>query len=366
MNLLESLESGPEDTPRYLDPVAPATVLVVDDDPLTQELLAEFLREIPGVRVEIFAAGTVALDWCRQHEPDLVITDVQMPDIDGISLIVELGRLEHMRGVPLVVVTAEKNPEVRYQALDAGASDYLTKPLNAREVQARAKSMLAVRDAHRSLHQKSEWLSGQVKAATRTLHDQEEEVILSLSKALEQRESETGRHIVRIAHYSERIAAGLGLGENHQRTLFLTAPMHDIGKIAIPDHILLKPARLTDSEFAMMKRHTLIGHEILSPCTSTLMRVAADIALNHHERWDGTGYPNGISGEAISYPSRIVSAADVLDALLASRPYKAGWEWSAAIDHIVDGAGTQFAPDVSEAVSAAADDLFAIYTELAD
>lgn len=343
-----------------------ARVVVVDDDLFARELMAEFLSELGGLRLEVFESAASALEWCSEHEPDLVITDYEMPGLDGVSFVRELRELPHFKGVPVVVVTAAQDPTVRFLALEAGANDYLTKPLAAREVQARTKNMLAVRTGYRAIHQRSEWLAEEVEFATKALEDREQETILSLSKALGHRESETGQHTLRMAHYCKIIGQAVGLHPLQLRTLFLAAPLHDIGKIGVPDHILMKPARLSDSEFQVMKLHTTIGAEILADCKTPLLRAAANIALNHHERWDGTGYPGGLAGEEIPIPSRIVAAADVLDALLSSRPYKHGWEWEAAIGHILQGGGAQFAPEVTEACAKAAGELRDVFETLQD
>ncbi len=348
------------------DSIQNPRIVLVDDDLLAREVMAEMLAGLEGVRLEAFNAPRDALRWCTHNEPDLVITDHQMPGLDGVSVVKELRALPHMAGVPIVVVTAAQDPELRFEALEAGANDYLTKPLAAREVQARTQNMLAVRTGYRAMHQRSEWLADEVDMATRALEDREQEAILSLSRALGFRESQSGSHTHRLAHFSKLIGGELGLHPIQQRTLFLAAPLHDIGKIGVPDHILMKPSRLSDSEFQIMKQHTTIGHEILAECRTPLLKAAADIALNHHERWDGTGYPRGLAGEEIPIPSRIVAMGDVLDALVSTRPYKHGWEWDAAIAHIVDGAGRQFAPEVADAVMVSQEGLREIFEAFRD
>ncbi|MDH3223985.1 MAG: response regulator [Gemmatimonadota bacterium] len=350
----------------YTESIRRPRIVVLDDDRFARELLMEILAALGDVLLEPFELPQDALQWCKDNEADLVITDYEMPGLDGVSFVRELRTLPQMEGVPIVVVTAAHDPDIRFRALEAGANDYLTKPLAAREVQARAHNMLAVRTGFRAIHRRSEWLAEEVQMATRALEDREQEAILSLSRALGFRESRTGNHTRRVAHVSRLIGEALGLHPIQQRTLFLAAPLHDIGKIGVPDHILMKPARLSDGEFQIMKRHTTIGHQILAKCKTPLLKAAADIALSHHERWDGTGYPTGLAGEEIPISSRIVAVSDVLDALVSSRPYKHGWAWGAATAHIVDGAGRQFAPEVADAVTERQDDLRAVFEEYAD
>ena len=342
------------------------TIVIVDDDLFAREMMVEILGQLGPLRLETFGEPGDALSWCVEHEPDLVITDYEMPGMDGVAFVQALRELRHLAGVPIVVVTAAQDPQLRLRALESGATDYLSKPLAAREVQARTHNMLAARVGYRAMHQRSEWLAEEVEMATQALEEREQEAILSLSRALGFRESQTGHHTHRVAHVSKIIGEKLGLHPIQQRTLFLAAPLHDIGKIGVPDHILMKPARLSDSEFQIMKRHTNIGHEILAECRTPLLKAAADIALSHHERWDGTGYPAGLAGEEIPIPSRIVAVADVLDALVSSRPYKHGWEWDAAINHIVHGAGQQFAPEVADAVAEAEPDLRQVFETYKD
>ncbi len=321
-----------------------ASILVVDDDLFALNLLDELITGFSGSHVAACDSAEEAIAWCRDHTPDVVVTDYQMPGIDGLQFLTHLRSQETTREVPVMMVTALDDREIRRRALDLGANDFLSKPLDAAEVKARLRNMILVRQAQQLLANQTRELGCQVRLATSRLAGREQEIVLRLCRAAEFRDWESGEHLVRAAHYARIIARELGLTAGDQELIFLATPMHDVGKIGIPDHILLKPSRLDDSEFAFMKQHTVIGHRILGGSEAELLQIAAEIALSHHERFDGAGYPNGIRGEAIPRFGRIVAIADVFDALLSHRPYKMPWSVDAAVALVREGAGTQFDP----------------------
>jgi putative two-component system response regulator len=322
-----------------------STILIVDDDRLASALLEHLLNGLADCHALCFSTGGEALTWCATAVPDLVITDHQMPGITGLDLIAQLRQEPRTREVPIMMISAAEDREVRYQALELGANDFLGKPIDAPEVKVRTRNMLNLRKAQRTLAARSELLAEEVKQATSIIAAREQETILRLSRAAEYRDWETGSHIMRMAHFARIIAAELGLAEAEQEAIFLSTPMHDIGKIGVPDYILLKPGRLDDTEFAIMKQHTLIGHQILQGSSSDLLRLAAEIALSHHERYAGAGYPKGIQGEAIPLPGRIVAVADVFDALTSERPYKREWQVDAAVATMKQESGSHFDPE---------------------
>jgi putative two-component system response regulator len=246
--------------------------------------------------------------------------------------------------IPVLMVTADHETELRHQALQAGANDFLTKPVDRVEFLARARNMLALRKSHKQLANRAEWLAEEVRKATAEIVEREHETIFCLSRAAEYRDPETGAHILRMAHYSRLIARRLGLSQEQQDMLFEAAPMHDIGKVGIPDMILLKPGRLFDAEFEIMKMHATIGYEILRTSKSPLMQVAAEIAWTHHEKFDGSGYPRGLVGEDIPLFGRIVAVADVFDALTSERPYKRAWKVEEAQAFLQEWSGRHFDP----------------------
>lgn len=328
----------------------PQIVVIVDDDIFGLALLRTLVEKAGTVHVETFPDPLEALAWCRNNEMDVLITDYEMPGMNGLALVRALRAHPRTRDVPMMMITALEDRDIRYQALDCGANDYLNKPLDAPEVRARVRNMLAVSEGQRALQRRSDYLAREVRKATASIAEREREIVLRLSRAAEFRDVETGSHIMRIAHFSELIARALGRPEGECEQIFLASPMHDVGKIGIPDNILLKPGRFTGEEFEIMQQHTVIGHRILSGSQSELLQLAAEIALSHHERFDGAGYPHKRAGTAIPMAGRIVAVADVFDALMSSRPYKRAWTLDETLGLIRVGRGKQFDPDCVEAL----------------
>lgn len=322
-----------------------ATIVLVDDDVLALEMLRDLVSSIPGTAVRAFGRPEEALEWCRAHQPDVVITDHVMPGLTGLELIRSLRAGPDTADVPVMMITATEDRGLRFRALESGASDVLGKPLDGAEVLARTRNMLAIRRGQRLLAERSQLLETEVRRATAEIVAREQETILRLSRAAEYRDWETGTHIVRVAWYARITARELGLSEAEQELLFRAAPMHDVGKIGVPDDILLKPGALDPAEFEIMKQHTVIGYRILGGSSSELLRVAADVALTHHERWDGAGYPDQRRDTGIPLCGRIVAVADSYDALTSRRPYKSSWPAELAWQFLATNAGTRFDPD---------------------
>jgi len=304
------------------------------------------------------------LAWCMANEPDLVVVDYMMPQMSGIQL--TEGFRSRYPDIPVLMVTANHETELRHQALQSGVTDFLNKPLDNVEFLARAKNMLAIRSSHLALSNRAEWLAQEVRKATEQIVAQERETIFCLSRAAEYRDPETGAHIQRMAHYSRHIAKCLGLSVEQQDLLLEAAPMHDIGKVGIPDMILLKPGKLTEHEFSIMKQHAVIGYEVLNASSSHLMKVAAEIAHTHHEKLDGTGYPRGLRGADIPLFGRIVSVADVFDALTSERPYKKAWSLDQASQMLREGEGKHFDTACVEAFFANWDEVLEIKNRFVD
>lgn len=319
-------------------------VLVVDDCPATLILMSQIIASVDAKAVT-FNDPSEALKNAPGLDIDLALVDYDMPGaLNGVELIKKLRFLARFIDIPIVMVTACDKPATRYAALEAGATDFLRKPADPAEVKSRLRNLLKLRDAQNKLRDKVSWLATEVSKATRELIEREEEIIYRLSLAAEHRDTETGSHIARMARYCLLIAEGLGLDADECRTIYLAAPMHDIGKIAVPDSILLKPGRLTDEERSIMEYHTIHGHKILAGSKSPLIRMAAEIAISHHERWDGTGYPNKLKGEDIPLFGRIAAIADVFDALTSERPYKSAWSPEKARASIIQSSGSHFDP----------------------
>jgi response regulator RpfG family c-di-GMP phosphodiesterase len=322
---------------------AEASVLVVvDDDPLVHELVRHIVADLRALRVEAFDDAAIALAWLRTHEADVVITDYQMPGLSGTELIAAVRHEPHLADIPIMMITASEDRAVRVAALTTGANDVLSKPIEPTEVRARTTNMLAIRRGQRLVAQRSSWLEAEVRRATAAIAARERETILRLSKAAEYRDWETGSHIIRVSLYARLIARGLQLPTDEQDMLFQAAPMHDVGKIGIADAILLKVGELDAAEFEAIKEHTVIGHRILTGSSSPLLQAAADIALTHHERVDGTGYPRRLHGDAIPLHGRVVAVADTFDALTSRRPYKAAWPAPLAWEYLRQHVGTRF------------------------
>ena len=320
-------------------------VLIVDDAEINLLLFAALIQRMGNCEAVKFANAHEGLAWAQTHDVDLVIVDYMMPKLHGIDFIHQLRATKGREDVPVLMITANDQKQIRYRALDAGATDFLTKPVDKIEFMARVNNMVQLGASRKALANRAAWLAEEVRKATFEILQRERETVVRLSKAAEYRDPETGAHILRMAHYSELIARGMGLTLAEQDLLLQAAPMHDIGKVGIADHILLKPGRLTPDEFEIMKQHALFGYEILKGSSSRVLQAGADIARGHHEKFDGSGYPNGLAGDAIPIFSRIVAVADVFDALTSERPYKKAWALDRAADHIKASAGTHFDPE---------------------
>lgn len=342
-------------------------VHIVDDNDTNLMLFEQLaLRTGPDVRVVTYVDPVVAYEACRRDVPDMIVVDYMMPVMDGHQYVEAVRKLPGLRDVPIVMVTAAAERSVRQKALELGVTDFLAKPVDPAEARLRFSNLLALRRGHLQLRDRNRWLADEVRKATTTVVQREQELILRLSKAAEFRDPETGAHIVRMARYSELIALRLGQDEEYCALILKAAPMHDLGKLGIPDGILLKPGKLTDEEFLVMTRHPEIGHEILKGSESHLIQFGAEIALTHHEKWDGSGYPNRLRGEDIPLSGRIVAVADVFDALTSERPYKAAWPLEKARKLLEDGAGSHFDPACVAAFLAEWDAVMKIREEVAD
>lgn len=319
-------------------------VLIIDDDKTNVMLFSFLVKKVEDAIPVEFIDPQAALVWCETHDPDLVLVDYMMPELNGLQFIQRFRAMRGKTGIPIIMVTVDTENEVRHRALELSANDFLTKPVDKIELAARVRNMLALRKSQLHLANQAEWLSTEVKKATAEIHSREQEVIHRLSRAAEFRDPETGAHLLRMANYACHIARNLGLSEAEQELILGAAPMHDVGKMGTPDHILLKPGRLTDEEMVIMRRHAEIGAEILKGSNSPLLQTAAVIAITHHEKYDGSGYPHGIKGTEIPLFGRITAVADVFDALTSERPYKPSWEIERAMAFLHENSGNHFDP----------------------
>lgn len=327
-----------------------SNIVVVDDEPSNVALLERILEWGGFRRVTGFGDPSVALQTCLAQPPDLIILDLHMPRMDGFKLITSFRlAMERSEYFPIVVYTADISNETRMRALELGASDFLTKPGEATEIMLRVRNLLETRHLHRKLKEHNKELDLLIRERTSELEDARLDALERLAMAAEFRDDDTGQHARRVGWLSGEIARRLNTNDVEPEAIELAAPLHDIGKIGIPDAVLLKPDKLLPEEFEVIKTHTTIGAKILGGSNSQVLKLAAAIALTHHEKWNGSGYPLGLVGEQIPLAGRIVAVADVFDALTHERPYKRAWTQSAASDHIKGLSGTEFDPAVVEA-----------------
>lgn len=328
------------------------TILVTDDD-LWQQKLIEVTLSGMGYRIITAADGEKALSLVTQHMPDVILLDIQMPKKNGFEVLAEVKQNATTRGIQVVMVTGSEENEARAKALELGADDFLIKPVDRVLLKARIQSSVKLKAYYDHLKTYQQHLEAEVDEKTRQLREAFDqlkesslETIFRLARAAEYKDEDTGDHILRMSHSSEALAEGLGLDKKHRDMILYASPMHDVGKIGIPDRILLKPGRLDPEEWEIMKNHTIFGARILEGSSSEIVQLAEVIALTHHEKWDGSGYPQGLNGREIPLEGRIVAVADVFDALLSVRPYKKAFPLDQALDILKQGRGAHFDPDV--------------------
>ncbi|MBR9867710.1 MAG: response regulator [Oceanospirillales bacterium] len=301
------------------------TILVVDDAPVNLDVISGILA--PHYNVRVANNGALALKIANKQLPDLILLDVMMPEMDGYEVCRQLKTSPDTSSIPVIFVTAAGDTDSEIQGFDVGGVDYITKPLNPTTVLKRVETHLSLVNVDK-------------------LNRLARNAILMLGEAGHYNDEDTGKHIWRMAEYARLIASNLKLPPESCEMIELAAPLHDTGKIGIPDEILKAPRKLTPEEWEIMKTHSQIGYEILNQSDNSVFKLAAEIAQSHHERWEGTGYPNGLKGTEIPLAARIVSVADVYDALTMERPYKHSWSADEAFDEIKRGANTQFDPEV--------------------
>ena len=317
-----------------------ATLLIVDDIPENIDVLRGILKQ--DYKIKVASNGEKALKIAQSDSaPDLILLDIMMPGMDGYEVCRQLKANFSTANIPVIFVTAKGETADESLGFDIGAVDYITKPVSPPLVLRRVRT-------HLSLYDEKRLLDEMVKERTKELDQTRLQIIQRLGRAAEYKDNETGMHVIRMSHYSKLLGLANGMSEDEAELLLNAAPMHDIGKIGIPDRILLKPGKLDADEWEIMKTHSQMGADIIGTHSSVLLTLARNIALTHHERWDGTGYPNGLKGEEISIPARIVAIADTFDALTTIRPYKHAWSVQDAINLLQQEAGTHFDPDLVE------------------
>ena len=335
-----------------------ANILIVDDQAANVILLEKILKQAGYKNIFHTTDSRQTLTLYQEHDVDLLLLDIRMPQPDGFEVMEQLQQtIDNDDYLPILVLTAELTAETRSRALSNGAKDFLTKPFDRLEALQRIHNILEVRLLHRQIKNYNAHLEQEVKKRTQELEDSRLEVIRRLGRAAEYKDNETGNHILRMSKFCQLLARAAGMSESYAEMMLCAAPMHDIGKIGIPDQILLKPGKLEPDEWEIMKTHVDIGGDILSGSHSPLLKMAANIALTHHEKWDGGGYPNGLAGENIPLEGRICALCDVFDALTSERPYKKAWPIEKALELIKAESGHHFDPQLVNIFASILDDI---------
>lgn len=346
--------------------ISKATILLVDDEPLNLRLL-ETLLKAEGYATLSSGSGAEALVLAAQSHPDLILLDIMMPEMDGFEVTRMLKADHRTSKIPIIVTTALDDHTSRMRALEMGAEEFLVKPVNRAELSVRVKNLLRLKEYADFLADHNQRLEAQVVARTAQLSESYRETIYTMTAAAEHKDEDTGLHVSRVSHYCRALAEYLGKDASFCDCIYFASPMHDIGKIGVPDHILLKPGKHSPEEWEIMKTHTDLGARILSRGNSPYLRMGAEIALNHHERWDGSGYPNGKRREEIPLSARLAIIADQYDALRAKRPYKEALDHDAVMKIICQGDGRtmpgHFDPAVMRAFMSCSDNLRGIYAK---
>jgi putative two-component system response regulator len=328
-----------------------ACILAVDDQVQNVNIIDRLLRRAGFDRVVTTTQPHNARPLFEEHKPDLVLLDLHMPGLDGFGVLDELSPLLPPDGyLPIVFITADADTHLKKRALSMGAKDFVNKPFDATEIVLRIRNLLAARYLYLALQAQNDVLEARVQERTGELEQAQLEILNRLSRAADFRDDDTMQHTERVGRLSAALARELGMHDEDVALLRLAAPLHDLGKIAVPDSILLKGGGLNDDEFGVVKTHTTIGARLLSGSTHPLLQMAEEIARTHHEQWDGSGYLQGLQGDAIPLVSRIVAVADVFDALTHRRTYKKSWPLSEVLDELNRQKGRQFDPAVVDAL----------------
>ncbi|KDE39015.1 Response regulator [Nitrincola lacisaponensis] len=343
-----------------------ARILIVDDEPANLKLLDKMLSGQGYQDCVLIRDPREVLHSYQQQRPDLILLDINMPHLDGYQVMEQLVALNDPLLPPIVILTAQHTKDYLLRALAGGARDFVSKPFDRNELLMRVRNLLDAQLAHRMLHSQKDVLEDMVRQRTEELHATRLQVVQRLGMAAEYRDEETGFHILRMSHICALLAKQIGWDDEQCDLMLNASPMHDIGKIGIPDAILLKPGKFEPHEWEIIKNHAVIGAKLLEGDDSALMRMAREIALTHHEKWDGSGYPNGLVGEAIPISGRIAALADVFDALTSTRPYKKAWSVEAAVDLIKESSGSHFDPDLVEVFLRKLPDILAISARYAE
>ncbi|HAY82309.1 MAG TPA: two-component system response regulator [Planctomycetaceae bacterium] len=350
-------------------------IMIVDDEPVNIKVVKKYLRDAGYQHFITTSDSQIALGKIRHEIPDLVLLDVMMPHVNGLEILEAMRWSEQLQCIPTLILTASSDAEMKLKALEHGAVDFLAKPVDPSELQLRVRNALIAKVHQNKLADYSRQLEHEVSLRTAELVSSREEVIRCLATAAECRDKETGNHVIRVGLYSGILARELGMDEYTASLIEQAAVLHDVGKIGIPDSILLKPGRLTAEEINIMRQHCEIGHRILtmkdderiaSGMRSPILKVAATIAMSHHEKWDGSGYPHGLTREHIPIEGRIAAVADVFDALSSTRAYKGAYDLEQCFIELIEGQETHFDPLVVHAFFNRRNEIVKVYEDYSD
>ena len=363
-------------------------IMIVDDEAFNIMVVRRHLQRIGYENFVTTSDSTQAVDMIRRERPAVVLLDIIMPQVSGLDILQTIRGEDGLQRIPVLILTASTDAETRLKALELGATDFLSKPVDPSELALRLRNTLVIRAHQDHLEKYSEELEHQVRQRTVELAASRQEVIHCLARAAEFRDEHTAQHVIRVGHYAAIVARQLGFDNQRAEILEQAAQLHDVGKIGVSDTILLKPAKLDPEEFSLMQKHCKFGRQIIQPmgddqwetlrshaqmgssipevCSSPIMATAAVIAYAHHEKWDGSGYPLGSAGQQIPLEGRIVAVADVFDALSSKRPYKPAFSREKCLAILEEGRATHFDPDVLDAFLARLEDILKVQTEYAD
>lgn len=319
-------------------------ILIVDDQIVNVKLLEKILKRAGFENIFSTTDSRQAVNLYLQHNIDALLLDIRMPHLDGFEVMEKLQSVVKNDYLPILVLTAELTSETRNKSLSNGAKDFITKPFDRTEVLQRIKNIIEVRLLHKQITEQNKILDEKVKKRTQELEDSQLEIIQRLGLAAEYKDNETGNHVLRMSKFSQLLGKTIGFSDKDAEILLHATSMHDIGKIGIPDNIFLKPGKLDAEEWEIMKTHVTIGAEVLANGKSAILKLAHVVILTHHEKWDGSGYPNGLIAEGIPIPGRICAISDVFDALTSTRPYKKPWSIEDAMALIKEESGKHFDP----------------------
>lgn len=341
-------------------------ILIIDDQKLHSFFLEKLLKQEGFTQVLCVIDPLKALNNIREFQPDLIVLDLVMPQVNGFQIMEQLNDFRKDHYLPIIALGEDHSVEMRLKALQSGATDFLSKPYENIEMLFRIHNMIEMRILHMVVENQNKLLETKVQERTKELRDTQLEVIRRLAQAAEFRDNDTGIHIIRMSHFCVKFSEALGLSESECELMLNASPLHDVGKIGIPDNILLKPGSLTAEEFTVMKTHTTMGAQLLSGSSSPVMKMAETIALTHHEKWDGTGYPQALKEDQIPLIGQICSVCDVFDALTSHRPYKKPWTSDEALQEIVKQKNRQFQPKLVDCFVKIFPDILTIKSKYVD